>query len=194
MSYLESDRWFKRSSSTELIYSRSWYKCCQKTFLIAHNDGCWSNVESGTNVRVRISFSGWQMTLEIFVEDTEKSVWHPIKEYKGISIKSDLGHGNRVWGGRIKIERRCFCFFLSLELIHLHSSKYQGETWNLLPVVCDRLWHEGCPYQSWLTSTVSLQWVTQLFNSWESALSIVQKAWGKQYQLPTVFHPRWSNT
>lgn len=45
----------------------------------------------------------------------------------------------------------------------LCSSKHRG-TWNLLCVLDDLLWHEGCPYQYWLASPPSLETLTQLFD------------------------------
>lgn len=58
-------------------------------------------------------------------------------------------------------------------------------TWNLLPVLYDPLWHETCPYQYWLTSPVSLEWLTQLFNIYKSALKTAAWSAGK----PTAGEP-----
>lgn len=95
--------------------------------------------------------------LEMFTEDVRREN-KKCKDYKGICIHPDLGYGNSVPEGRH--ENIWGCSWALSSSISLLIQIPRG-TWNLLPVLYDPLWHEGCPYQYWLPSPASLEWVSE---------------------------------
>lgn len=105
------------------------YKSCQKHSIMAHAHVVWK--EGPPFVWSFIWTRDNAGNISTRHKQRKKCLtFNHSADYKGISIKSDLGCGNCVPEGRHKSVHGCF---LSLELVRVCSSKYPGE-----PETCSR--------------------------------------------------------